>query len=30
MKDETNKPAEKLAAEVVGIEPMPEEGIPHK
>jgi lysyl-tRNA synthetase class 2 len=30
MKDDTSKPAEKTAAEVVGVEPLPEEGIPHK
>jgi lysyl-tRNA synthetase class 2 len=30
MKDDTSKPAEKTAAEVVGVEPQPEEGIPHK
>jgi lysyl-tRNA synthetase, class II len=30
MKDEENQPPPKFAAEVVGIKPMPEEGIPHK
>jgi lysyl-tRNA synthetase class 2 len=30
MKDDTSKPAEKTAAEVAGVQPQPEEGIPHK
>jgi hypothetical protein len=30
MKDEDNKPEPKFAAEVVNVEPLPEEGIPHK
>jgi len=30
MKDDVSKPAEKPAAEVTGVEPMAEEGIPHK
>jgi len=30
MKDDASKPAEKTAAEVAGVQPQAEEGIPHK